>query len=271
MVVDHHFKGSNKEQWDQLLFVLEERDKPTFIVIGFNSYAIQNRVFKKLHQTISKYRFYTLDLSAKQITSLNQAFRSELPLEILNSTPVEYIVDVLGLEKSLFPIDKENTLLSELNFERDVLFQQFPFVTILWTDFSTVRRLKTEARDLWDWISYYYEFDWNPSKRSGKLEGLSPDGGFLPAAEKSPEEISERIRRIEDLHRKYEIVPLAPNLKEREIREKINIQKLLAKEYIALEDYSNAEKAFRIALALSGQTRGLEYEKEEIPSLLNKI
>lgn len=153
---------NNKENWEQLAFVLQERDKPTFIVIGFDSYATQKTIFRELKNEFSKYRFYELDLSSLNIVSLNQVFINRLPETILNSKPSEYIVNVFGLENSLFTVQNKNivqsSLIAELNFEREILFQRFPFITIIWTDSYTVSKLKKEAKDLWDWISYYFEF-----------------------------------------------------------------------------------------------------------------
>ncbi len=153
---------NNKENWEQLAFVLQERDKPTFIVIGFDSYATQKTIFRELKNEFSNYKFYELDLSSLSIVSLNQVFISKLPKTIVNSKPSEYIVNVFGLENSLFTVQNKNieqsSLIAELNFEREMLFQRFPFITIVWTDSYTVGKLKKEAKDLWDWISYYFEF-----------------------------------------------------------------------------------------------------------------
>jgi|SaaInl8_200m_RNA_FD_contig_111_219376_length_604_multi_2_in_0_out_0_1 hypothetical protein len=93
-----HLKGSNKEQWEQLIFSLEEREKPTLIVIGSDSYSIQKKIYEELENVFLQYNFFKLDLSAQSIESLNYAFANNLPDKILNSKPVEYIVNVFGLE-----------------------------------------------------------------------------------------------------------------------------------------------------------------------------
>jgi len=156
-------KGNNKDQWEQLIFSLEEREKPTLIVIGSDSYSIQKKLYKELESVFIQYNFFKLDLSAQSIESLNYAFVNNLPEIILNSKSVEYIVNVFGLENSLFRIKnnqiESTSLIPALNFEREILFQRYPFVIIIWTDSYTINTLKKEAKDLWDWISYHFEFE----------------------------------------------------------------------------------------------------------------
>ncbi|KPA09029.1 Toll-Interleukin receptor domain protein [Candidatus Magnetomorum sp. HK-1] len=432
-------QDNNKENWEQLAFVLQERDKPTFIVIGFDSYATQKTIFKELKNEFSKYRFYELDLSSLNIVSLNQVFINRLPETILNSKPSEYIVNVFGLENSLFTVQNKNivqsSLIAELNFEREILFQRFPFITIIWTDSYTVSKLKKEAKDLWDWISYYFEFKRekeadndtinitagrdvvfgkdqaivnvkysqdnklqktrifisyarNDFEIAKKLYDDLKDYGFHPWLDKEellvgqnwklavleairkseyflalissksvnqkgyihtemkmaldildelhsynifiipvylepfnpPEHLqhikgvnlyesykegfkkilmalnysfatdkirtadknlkhselnrnwqSERINRINMLNKRYDLITLDDTSRERVIKEKINIQKLLGQEYMELEDYEKAKQSFRIALALCEQIDGLEYENDEISFLLRQI
>jgi len=82
---------------------------------------------------------------------------------------------------------------------------------------------------------------------------------------------SERINRINMLNKRYDLITLDDTSRERVIKEKINIQKLLGQEYMELEDYEKAKQSFRIALALCEQIDGLEYEKDEISFLLRQI
>jgi len=411
-----HLNGNNKEQWEQLIFSLEERDKPTLIVIGFDSYLIQKTIYKKLKNKFSQYKFFKLDLTAESIESLNYAFIKNLPEKILNSKPVEYVVNVFGLENSLFSIKNNRieatSLIPELNFEREILFQRYPFVIIIWTDSYTVNTLKKEAKDLWDWISYHFQFkidddqknivkyfpdnelhktkifisyahedykialllyndlikegfqpwideknllpgqNWKfevskaikessyflallsfnslgkmgyvhkelrsaldifdefPSgdifiipvyvepcvpfdERLQNLKGVniyqSYERGlkqilhilhyyekdrtddvleFIPMNKIQQSEITNRIKGLQE---KYDTIKLDDTLRERVIKEKITIQKLLGQEYMKLKNYKKAEQSFRIALALTQHIDGLEYEKDEISFLLNQV
>jgi hypothetical protein len=147
-------RAENKEKWEELCFVLEKRDKPTIIVIGFNSYLVQKKTYKKFKFFLKKYKFYDLNLSGENLVSLNQVFLKKLPESVLKSNQAEYIVNIFGMEKKI----KESAFIRQMNFERDVLFQNFPFIIIIWTDEYTIDKLKKEAKDFWDWVSYCFEF-----------------------------------------------------------------------------------------------------------------
>lgn len=410
-----HLKENNKEQWEQLVFSLEERDKPTLILIGFDSYSIQKTIYEKLKNQFAQYKFFDLDLSAESVASLHYALKKKLPEKILNSKLTEYIVNVFGLENSLFTIKNNRieatSLISELNFEREILFQRYPFIIIVWTDSYTINVLQKEAKDLWDWILYHFEFQTDEDIENAKyfpkdkdykanifisyaiedyetairLHGDLQKAGFNPwldrlnllpgqqwkseiskAIKKSfffiallssnslgkrgyvhkepksaldvleefpsdkiflipvyiepcepfderlrdlqgvnlyqsydkglkqilyilnyhkkdksnnkldfypinNEQQYETINRIKRLNEKYDSIKLDDTLRERVIKEKINIQKLLGQEYMKLKKYKKAEQSFRIALALIQHADGLEYEKNELSFLLNQV
>jgi len=172
----------NRNQWEQLVFVLENRNKPTITVIEFDGDETKNRVYGKLIRTLSQYRFYDLDLTTQPVVSLSRAFKDNLPESLLDSEPVTYIVNVFGLESSLFTVKsgtlEESEMISELNFEREILFHEFPFIIILWADAYIIKKLKEKARDLWDWITYHFEFkgedtDMVPVREHAKPPSLS--------------------------------------------------------------------------------------------------
>ena len=143
---EFNLKDENKEQWEQLLFSLEGTDKPTLIVIGYDSYLLQQTVYNELKKKFSEYKFWDLDLSSESIKSLDATFIRQVPEKILNSKHCEYIVNVFGIENSLFLTEndsiKASSLIAELNFERELLFRKYPFIIIIWTDFLTVTILK---------------------------------------------------------------------------------------------------------------------------------
>jgi hypothetical protein len=138
-------KKDNQEQWEQLVFSLEQRDKATLIVIASESYLRQKTIYKKLKDRFSEYKFRELDLSSESIKSLDATFIGKLPEQILNSKNCEYIVNVFGIENSLFSTKNDSIekspLIAELNFERELLFRKYPFIIIIWTDFLTINIL----------------------------------------------------------------------------------------------------------------------------------
>ncbi|MCP4351902.1 MAG: tetratricopeptide repeat protein [Desulfobacterales bacterium] len=252
----------NQEQWEQLLFVLENRNKSTLIVINFDCDETKKYIHEKLIRNLSQYQFHSLDLTAESIISLQRAFEKNLPESVLHSQAAEYIVNVFGLENSSFFTTKqgkveESALIPELNFEREILFRRFPFITVLWSDAYFVRKLRKDAKDLWDWITYYFEFKEIHENKPNITE-------YVRVHPLSKEHHPEKIRRILHLQTKYDKLKTDDSLRERTVREKITIQKLLGHEYAELNDYEKAIQSYKTALALSHQIQVSEYERADI-------
>ncbi|MDM8551256.1 tetratricopeptide repeat protein [Desulfobacterales bacterium HSG2] len=267
-VNDIFSEKENREQWDQLLFVLENRDKSTVAVIEYDGDEIKNRVCEKLMRTLSQYRFYDLDLTTRRVVSLSRAFKENLPESVLDSEPATYIVNLFGLENSLFTIKtgtlEESEMISELNFEREILFREFPFILILWADAYIVRKLREDAKDLWDWITYRFEFKGGDTDATGVTE---PAKSPSLSKKRSP----ARSERIPELQAKYEKLRPDDFSNERIVREKMTLQKLLGQEYLESDDYENAIACFKTALALTDYIKGADYEKAEIFFRMGRI
>ncbi len=255
-------KEKNQEQWDRLLFALENRNKSTLAVISFDHDETKTDIYGKMIKNFPQYRFFDADMSAKSIVSLQRALKENLPESVLLSRSAEYIVNVFGLENSIFVLNgagnlKQSQMISELNFEREILFREFPFVIILWLNQDIVKKLRKEAQDLWDWINYHFEFKGEHEYKETVKKHLGQL--YFP-----------KSQRIKDLQAKYEKLDQADSLKERIVREKITIQKLIAQEYTKLHDYDEAIPFFQTALELSRQIPGLEYDMADISFLLGE-
>jgi len=255
----------NREQWDRLLFVLKGRDKPTLALIASDSGKTRDGIYEKLLRDLCQYRFCDMDLTDQRVVSLVRAFEENLPGYVLRSRPAEYIVNVFGLENSLFTIRvgrlEESAMISELNFERELLFRHFPFVIILWADTHMVGELRNKAKDLWDWITYYFEFG-GEDDDAVKPENRSESSSVSKTRE------PERMRRIRDMQEKYERLDDFPT--ERIVREKLTIQKLMGREYMEMNDYENAIQSFSTALALTDHINASEYDRAEISFLMGR-
>lgn len=245
--------GEN-QTFQQLLFALKARTKSTLVVISFDSYSKQKAIQKKLQHNLSEYKFKDLDLGSISVISLNRAIRDNLTPKILQSSPVEYIVNVFGLEHSLFHTAKgeltQSALIKEMNFERETLFRDFPFVIILWTDAYYTEQLKRKAVDLWDWITYSFKFYGGDVEE--KDEFISTENKFLKPKGKD----SERLKRISELEEKYELLQLDKDKQERVISEQITIQKLLSKEYFELHKFTKSLKSCKNVLSIVKQKIG---------------
>jgi formylglycine-generating enzyme required for sulfatase activity len=78
--------------------------------------------------------------------------------------------------------------------------------------------------------------------------------------EKERAEIKERIK---SLLKNYDILSLDNTLRERTLKEKLNVQKLLGREYMKLKEYEKANQAFKNAQDLNQRIDELENEKSK--------
>jgi len=157
----------NKQQLQTLLFVLQNRVEPTVISIVVDSFYTREIFIDTMKSSLQANRFFDVEFEGLSVNSLANEIKYHIRGFVLNSKPGEYIVNIFGLENSLYKFEKEkivqSRLVSEINFERDILFREFPFSTIIWTDLHFRRILQKEALDLWSWLNYSFEFksDWS--------------------------------------------------------------------------------------------------------------
>ena len=136
------------------------------------------------------------------------------------------------------------SLIEELNFERELLFNLFNSVIIIWADDLFVKSVKKEALDLWSWISYDFELI-TPDDKIIKKEMKN-----IPLIEK-PGVSEERKLRIQDLENSYKSLMLKDSDKTRVIKDKINILKSLGREYLELNNFRESVDNLSIAVSLS--------------------
>ncbi|MBT9544766.1 MAG: tetratricopeptide repeat protein [Candidatus Sericytochromatia bacterium] len=244
-------KETESAQLAQLCFALEGRTEGTLVLIACDSQTTRSRIFQYLQDQFPSQPVYELDLSGEQVESLNRSLRQNLPEQVLSATDPPYLVHVSGLEDSLFISEggkiQVSTLVAQLNFERETLFRDFPFTTIIWTDPHFLDVLKRQAPDLWSWLVYVYEFE---SETPAVSESVQPQA----YPELVPGLTPERQARIANLESKYAQLNLK-EAKERVLREKLNLQKLLGREYAEVHDYEKSIKAYRIAQSLLEQLK----------------
>jgi tetratricopeptide (TPR) repeat protein len=172
---------------------------------------------------------------------------------------VQYLVSVTGLESSLYMTEdgmiEFSSLVAQLNFERELIFNQ-PYIILLWISEGFDKELQKKAPDLMHWMSKRFVFEEN-----------GPDG--LEVAEAAIEygtvrkrgKIPERLERIRQLEETWEKLCLHNTDKARLVKDKINLLRLLGKEYAAAFEFQKAEEAFEKALALNTKIQvGLEGE-----------
>lgn len=248
------------KQLDEIAFVLADRSKPTLVLISVGSYRKRDELRVDLERLLPKYRSVLLDLSGHPITSLFRAIRERVPAEVLNSRPGEYLLHIYGIEDSLLVSQDgkiaASSLIEELNLERENLFHEFPCCLILWTTPHFVEKLRNDALDLWDWITYQYHFC------DGHVDAVA---GEVPLPLSAPKGVTEeRKKRIIELEERLQGLRLDDDAPERVIRGKISLHKALGVEYLAAFRYEDAIRCNTAALSLLGQTSHAKIDEAEI-------
>lgn len=251
---------TNEESFEQLVFTLGNRVTPTLYFISCDTERTETAIKQKLANALPGYKHFTLELSSQSILSLAETLRNSLPPEVLNSQALEYLLHLHGLETSLFAtVDGKfvNTPLpQELNFERELLFNSFPFVTVIWSSKYFYREIFKNAPDLANWLINYFEF-----YGEGKEAPISE----VPIKEALPYRgaTRERKERIEQLKTLVGKLDREAQDQEKYLREKMDALVLLGEEYVETYQWSKAEKAYQEALALSDRL-ALENKKGQI-------
>ena len=147
------------EVLDELVFTLKPAGRPKVGFLAFETGVDRTVLKDRLEEALEELEFIELDLSDKRVTSLAKALRENLPKRVLQGQPVTHLVNITGLERSLLPDrngDGPTRLPAALNFEREVIFRDFPFSILIWTNEFLVDRLRRKARDFWSWVTCYY-------------------------------------------------------------------------------------------------------------------
>lgn len=226
----------------ELLFALHHRDKPTLAFVECKTNAKRDELTAWLQQELPEYTCYTIDVTPLTVTSLLRTLDEKLPAAIKDAPPVTCLVNVYGLENRL-----DEQLAAQLNLERELLFRNVPYITLIWVDAYFFRKLQRLAPDLWHWVTYKFRFDDPTGQPVAQLPPLPPE----PLAQKG--DVEARRGRIHELEERYNHLDLNDSDKLRLLRDKLNTLSLLADEYVEVFEYPKAIKAYRDVLGLEEQ------------------
>lgn len=242
---------------EELLFALKNRDSATLVCIAIPNINKRIEIRKFLKDSLTEYKFHQVNLTTKKIQSLHEVLNRTLPAEIKNSNPVEYIVEVTGIENSLYQskdgVLKYTELINELNFERELLFSSVPYITILWCNQSFFNILQKEAPDLWSWITYRFNFCGESENKSlinfPLLHVPDIDKNYEFDYEEGLTE--EREKRIIEYTRTLQNLSLDTNDYKRSAEDKANLRILLGIEYLQINDYNKSQTNLLEAQAIA--------------------
>lgn len=250
-------KAHNAELLVEAQFALQKRSEPNIALMSASDYGLQRKIVERLKTKLPEYQFYDIDLTPFKVVSLHKALQEHLPAEVLASPPITYCVNVFGLENSRLASEDgqiiDSGMIAQLNYERELVFRNPNYLTILWGDHDFFVQLQRQAPDFWSWVTYFFKFRQEETYKEIVLEKeFVPDfSGRVP----------EREEYIKNLEAKLERLPLNDSDKSRTTRERINLYSLLAEEYAKYFDYENSKKYYENALRLCEQL-GLEGDLE---------
>lgn len=248
-----------KQTRNEMLFTLSERDRGTLAMAITPNEWKRKEVYHFLKAHLKEYSFFDLDLTSHNYTSLYRALQELLPGNITESESVQYLVSVTGLESSLYKTEdgriEFSSLVAQLNFERELIFNQ-PYIILLWISEGFDKELQKKAPDLMHWMSKRFVFEEN-----------GPDGMEVAEAAigygtvRKQGKIPERLERIRQLEETWEKLCLHNADRARLVKDKINLLRLLGKEYASAFEFQKAEEAFQKALAMNAKIEaGLDGE-----------
>ena len=242
---------SETQQKDELLFSLHHRDAPTLAFLECNSYAKREELAQFLRDNLTEYQLHDIDVTRFSVISLLRVLTENLPPEIVNSGPVQYVVNVYGLENSLLITEngqiKPSLLTAQLNLERELLFRNVPYIIIIWADHFFFQTLQRESPDLWSWVVYRFRFEGTDAVDPENAPPLPPERLLQRG------NITERKQRIQELETTYNQLNLDTSDKKRLLKDKVTILKLLAEEYTQAFQYDKAQTVYKDAIAIAGR------------------
>jgi len=242
-----------RQTLNEMLFTLSERDRGTLAMAVVPNEWKRKAIDRFLKDHLKEYSFFELDLTSHTYTSLYRALQELLPVNILESTAVQYLVNVTGLESSLHTTQdgkiEFSSLLSQLNLERELIFNQ-PYIVFLWVSEGFDKELQKKAPDLMHWMSKRFVFE---EEDAGGFEVAEAAVEYGEVKKKG--KIPERLERIRQLEETWEKLKLHDQDQARLVKDKIALLLLLAKEYAAAFEFRKAESAFEKALSLNNKIK----------------
>ncbi|MFN8396972.1 MAG: hypothetical protein U0176_20265 [Bacteroidia bacterium] len=223
------WEEQNREVWEQVVFGLAHRSRSTVAWITCDSYRHLRKLVEEFKQRFAEARHFEHRVTEFKENSFPPYFRNHLPAELFDGSEKRSFVHLFGLEQhvGLGNAKPPSRLFEALNFEREVVFGDFPFTTVIWSDTSSQIKAQTLAPDFWDWITEKFHFEAPLDLVEGQLELME-----TPKKLVSPEERDELYYQIA---RHLQLLDRT----ERPL-DRLSLLEVIADNYQALQDYVKA-------------------------------
>ncbi|ETX01539.1 MAG: hypothetical protein ETSY1_07045 [Candidatus Entotheonella factor] len=215
----------------RLLNIVEKENRFRFVVAIFSDTAYRNQMIARLEKLVSENQCLDIEAEHDFFEVLNQLYH--LPSNTA-------LVHLLGASAWLQDSSRATDLLHGLNYQREQVAANCPFVIVLWLYDSQVRDLAQNAPDMWAWRAAVLDFSLP----------LEPEA-ILSQREIVKEKIvsiqadsHERQRRLADIEAYLSKQPKRYASDAALLREMSRI-------YMVFGDITQAEKSARIAYDIS--------------------
>lgn len=235
---------------DVLLRLVRVVRRADAFVLGFvkcNSPAQQRQLSISLLERLGNKRSLEITLEEPIISLLEEL---EAVVDIANFPDV---VNIYGLEKSIYAHEDYSPALGRLNNDRDLIRRACPAVLLLWLPDYALDKVSVSSPDFWAWRSGVYEFP-TEKKRWHSECALRLNTGWPALLSLSHQEKQQEIERLEELLRTAQNIP--HRKREKSIIARLSLQ--LGILYDALGSWNKAweciEKSRRLAEDVGDQS-----------------
>ncbi len=239
-----NFVERNNKNWKQLSIVVEKRQKPALLWISCDDFYYRQALLDEFIRRFSKFKHIKLSLKDFKEKSFRDFFKNHISNDVFQQKKSNYIIHLTDIETKVYPHlnpkNKANHFTQILNFEREILFNEFPFFIVFWSDTHSQILIQRFAPDFWDWVTYKFEF-------------IAPQD-FMPENKKNQQTYSDSKIILENENYVYNRIN--GNLKklfdidEGRIEDRITLYKSIISDYYKLNEFSKAEEVLEEALKI---------------------
>ncbi len=131
-------------------------------LLEYNSPTLIHKVEQFISSRLPHLKFFRLDLRGKASYSIMLNLKKEVPKEIWEAKPGEWLVHIIHADDHAFQLEEEELVPGDLypnfNWEREALFRKLPFHSFLWVAPYFLKQMKLRSKDFMSWVTTIYRF-----------------------------------------------------------------------------------------------------------------